>query len=139
MINIKKIFFATISYVILTMLIAYPWHMIWFHELYGEIGAYTRPEPSVFLGMLSMLLQGLVIAYLYPFFYKAGNPIIQGVKFSLIIGAIIYSVMGFAMAAKIDINPISTYLLYNLMFQFIQFILTGISLGLIYGKISKTK
>lgn len=132
----KKIILATVSYVLITMVIAYPWHMIWFHDLYEGMGAYTRPEPSIPLGMLSMLIQGVVIAYLYPFFYQGGSPIIQGIKFSAIVGAVVYSVMGFAMAAKIDINPISTYLLYNLVFQFIQFVFTGAILGLIYGKIN---
>ncbi len=135
--NAKKILLATTSYVVLTMAVAYPWHMIWFHDLYEGMGAYTRPEPNIPLGMLSMLMQGVVIAYLYPFFYQAGNPVIQGIKFSVIVGLIVYSAMGFAMAAKIDINPISTYLLYNMGFQFIQFVLTGAALGLIYGKIDK--
>ncbi|MCF6254979.1 MAG: DUF1761 domain-containing protein [Gammaproteobacteria bacterium] len=135
--NVKKIVLASISYVLITMAIAYPWHMVWFHDLYEGMGAYTRPEPSIPLGMLSMLVQGVVIAYLYPTFYKGGNPIIQGIKFSIIIGAIVYSVMGFAMGAKIDINPVSTYLLYNLIFQFIQFVSTGAILGLIYGKVNQ--
>lgn len=49
-------------------------------------------------------------------------------------GLVVYSVMGFAMAAKIDINPISTYLIYNAAFQLIQFVITGAALGLIYGE-----
>ncbi len=125
---------ATISYVVLTMAIAYPWHMMWFHDLYIELGAYTRVEPNIPLGMLSMLVQGIVIAYLYPFFYRSGNAILNGVTFSLIMGLVVYSVMGFAMAAKVDINPISTYLIYNAVFQFIQYVVTGIALGIIYGK-----
>lgn len=135
--NMKKIILATISYVMLTMAVAYPWHMMWFHELYQGMGAYTRPEPSIPLGMLAMLTQGIIIAYLYPFYYKGGSPILQGIKFSLIIGAVVYSVMGFAMAAKIDINPISTFLFYSVVFQLIQFVLTGAVLGLIYGKINQ--
>ena len=126
---------ATVSYVVLTMAVAYPWHMIWFHDLYVNLGAYTRAEPIIPLGMLSMLVQGIVIAYLYPFFYRGGDPIVQGVIFSLIVGLVVYSVMGFAMAAKVDINPISTYLVYNAIFQFIQYLVTGIALGIIYGKI----
>jgi len=126
---------ATVSYVVLTMAVAYPWHMIWFHDLYVNLGAYTRAEPIIPLGMLSMLVQGIVIAYLYPFFYRGGDPIVQGVIFSLIVGLVVYSVMGFAMAAKVDINPISTYLVYNAIFQFIQYLVTGIVLGIIYGKI----
>lgn len=134
--NIQKIILATISYLLLTMAIAYPWHMIWFHDLYAGMGAYTRPKPSIPLGMLAMLTQGIVIAYLYPYFYKGGSPVLQGIKFSLIMGVVVYSVMGFAMAAKININPITTFLFYSLVFQLIQFILTGAALGLIYGKIS---
>ncbi len=133
--DVKKIILATASYVVLTMAVAFPWHMIWFHDLYLEMGAYTRAEPSIPLGMTAMLVQGIIIAYLYPFYYRDGNPLVQGIKFSLIVGAVIYSVMGFAMAAKIDINPISTFLLYSLIFQCIQFVLTGAALGLIYGKI----
>ena len=134
MTEIKKTLFATISYVVLTMAIAYPWHMIWFQDIYMEMGAYTRPEPSIPLGMLSMLVQGAVIAYLYPYFYRGGNPIREGIKFSLIIGLMVYSVMAFAMAAKIDINPVSTYLIYSTAFQIIQFVITGTALGLIYGR-----
>ena len=132
--NRQKILFATISYVVLTMAVAYPWHMVWFHEVYADMGAYTRPEPSVPLGMISMLIQGLVIAYLYPFYYKGGNPILQGIKFSLIMGAVVYSVLGFAMAAKMNINPMSIFLFYSLAYQLIQYVLTGAALGLIYGK-----
>jgi len=112
--------------------------MIWFYDLYAGMGAYTRPEPSIPLGMLAMITQGVVIAYLYPFYYKGGNPILQGIKFSLMMGTVVYSVMGFAMAAKIDINPISTFLLYSIIFQLIQFVLTGAVLGLIYGKIKQS-
>lgn len=133
--DFKKIVFSTISFFVLTMAIAYPWHLIWFHDLYLEMGAFTRPEPIIPLGMLAVTTQGVIIAYLYPFYYRGGSsPMLQGIKFSLMIGLIVYSVMGFAMAAKIDINPISTFLIYGIIFQFIQFVVTGTALGLIYGR-----
>lgn len=116
------------------MAIAFPWHMIWFHELYQNIGAVTRPEPIIPLGMLAMLIQGVVIAYLYPFWYRGGNPVFQGIKFNFIVGLLVYSVMGFATVAKTNINPVSTFLIYHTIFQFIQFSVTGAALGLIYGK-----
>lgn len=130
----KKIIFATLSYVVLSMIIAYPWHMLWFHELYIQLGAVTRPQPIIPLGMLAMVIQGLVIAYLYPFYYRGGHPVLQGIKFSLIIGLLVYTVMGFATAAKMNINPVSTFLLYHTVFQLMQFIVTGTALGLIYNK-----
>jgi len=52
-------------------------------------------------------------------------------------GSEVYSVMGFAMAATININPISTFLFYCVIFQLIQFVLTCAVPGLIYGKIKQ--
>lgn len=130
----KKILLATCSYVVLSMLIAYPWHMILFHDIYLEIGAFTRPQPIVPFGMLAMIIQGAVIAYLYSFYYRGGRPVIEGIKFSLIAGLLVYTVMVFATVAKFDINPISTFIVYGTIFQFIQFLITGAALGLIFGR-----
>ena len=134
-ITMKKASLAVLSYFIITMLWAYPWHVIWFHELYVELGAFTRTAPIMPLGIAAVLIQGIVIAYLYPMYYRGGNPILQGIKFSLIIGLMVYTVMGFATAAKIQIEPISTFLAYHTVFQLIQFTTTGAVLGLIYGRI----
>ena len=130
----KKFVLATASFFILTMPWAYSWHVIWFHDLYFQLGAFTRSAPIMPLGIAAVLTQGAVIAYLYPFYYRGGNPIIQGIKFSLIIGLMVYTVMAFANAAKMEIEPVSTYLVYHTIFQFIQFAVTGAALGLIYGR-----
>ncbi len=130
----RKFILATLSYVVLTMLWAYPWHMVWFHDVYAELGAFTRSTPIIPLGVLAVLIQGMVIAYFYPFYYRGGNPILQGIKFSLIIGLMVYTVMGFATAAKINIEPVSTFLAYHTVFQSIQFLMTGAALGLIFGR-----
>jgi hypothetical protein len=42
--------------------------------------------------------------------------------------------MGFATAAKFNIEPVMPFLIYHTVFQAIQFILTGTALGLIYRK-----
>ncbi len=129
----KKLLLATLSYFVLTMALAYPWHLIWFHDVYKEIGAVQREEPIMILGMSSIVIQGLVIAYLYPMYYKTGNPIYQGIKFSLLMGLMVYTVMVFANAAKFLIEPVSTFLIYGTAFSLLQFTVTGSALGLIYG------
>lgn len=130
----KKFIGATISYFVLTMALAYPWHVMLFYDAYAEMGAFTRDEPIMALGTLAVIIQGLVIAYLYPFYYQSGNPVLNGIKFSLIVGLLVYTAMGFATAAKIEIEPVSTFLIYHTIFQLIQFTVTGAALGLIYGK-----
>lgn len=131
---LKKYLVSTLAYFILTMALAYPWHLIWFHDLYLELGAVTRPEPIVPFGMLAIFIQGFIMAYFYSFYYRGGQPIIQGIKFGLIYGLVIYSVMGFATVAKFNINPISTFLIYHTIFQLLQFIVTGAAIGLIFGR-----
>lgn len=131
---IQKYIFATIAYFVLTMALAYPWHLIWFHELYLELGAFTRPETIVPFGMLAILIQGFIMAYFYSFYYRGGHPVVQGIKFGLIFGLVIYSVMAFTTVAKFDINPITTFLLYHSVFQLLQFVITGAAIGLIFGR-----
>ena len=131
---IQKYIISTITYFILTMSIAYPWHLIWFHDVYLELGAFTRPEPIIAFGMLSIVIQGFIMAYLYSRYYRGGHPVAEGIKFGLIYGLVIYTVMAFTTVAKFDINPISTFLLYHSIFQLIQFIVTGAAMGLIFGR-----
>ncbi len=131
----KKMILFVIAYFVITMAWAYPWHVIWFHDLYQSWGAMTRVHPVMELGVLAILIQGLVIAYLYPKLSKSsGHPVLQGIKFNLIIGLMTYTAMGFATAAKIQIDPIGDFLLYHTVFQFMQFTFTGAALGWIYRK-----
>ncbi len=129
-----KILISTLAYFVLTMAIAYPWHLIWFHDLYLELGAFTRPEPIIAFGMLSISIQGFLMAYLYSLCYRGGHPVVEGIKFGLIFGLIVYTVMAFTTLAKFDINPISTFLLYHTVFQTIQFVVTGAAMGMIFGR-----
>jgi len=129
----KKFGLFVIAYFVITMGWAYPWHMIWFHDLYAGWGAFQRAEPIIPLGMAAILVQGAVIAYLYPYYSKgAGNPVLRGIRFNLIVGLMTYSAMGFATAAKFNIDPVAPFLAYHTVFQAIQFTLTGAALGLIY-------
>ncbi len=133
--NIKKLGAFIVAYFVITMAWAYPWHMVWFHDLYVEWGAFQRVEPIMPLGISAILLQGIVIGYLYSFYNKGvGNPILSGIKFNLIIGLMTYSAMGFATAAKFQIEPVSSFLLYHTIFQTIQFVLTGAILGFIFKR-----
>jgi len=131
----KNLALFTLAYFIITMGWAYPWHLMWFHDLYIEWGAVQRAEPIIPLGIAAILIQGVVIGYLYPFFLNGEKSTIKkGVLFNLIIGLMVYTVMGFATAAKFAINPILPFLIYHTVFQFVQFTLTGIALGFIYQK-----
>jgi len=124
------------SHVIITMLVAYTWNVILFKDLYVSIGANTRDEPIIMLGLIAMLIQGVVLAYVYPFFYRPGpHPVVQGIKFNALMGVLNFGSMGFGITAKYDIDPIVPFLMFTFMFQAFQFVFAGAALGFIYGRI----
>ncbi len=131
----KRAALFVLAYFVITMAWAYPWHMVFFHDLYVSWGAFQRAEPIMPLGIAAILFQGGTIAYLYPFHIQGrDSTIAHGVVFSLVIGLMTYTAMGFATAAKFQIEPVAPFLLYHTVFQVIQFTLTGVALGLIYRK-----
>ncbi|MBI3291975.1 MAG: DUF1761 domain-containing protein [Elusimicrobia bacterium] len=130
----RGFWWATLGYAVVTLVLGMIWHFVWFHNLYHQLGIYNRQEPIIPLGMLSMLIQGLVLAYLYPFFYKAGHPITQGITYGLLMGLYMYSVSTLANAAKIVVAPISTWLGIQALFHAVQFVLAGALIGLAYGR-----
>ncbi|MEW8276505.1 MAG: hypothetical protein AB2733_20720 [Candidatus Thiodiazotropha taylori] len=131
----KKALLFLLAYFVITMAWAYPWHMLLFHDQYVAWGAFQRDEPIMLLGIAAIVTQGLVIGYLYPFYNRGGGShILRAIRFNLIIGLMTYSAMGFATAAKFQIEPVLSFLTYHTLFQIIQFTLTGTALGMIFGK-----
>ena len=128
---------CVLAYFAVTMSVAYPWHMLLFHEQYAAMGAFTRAEPILPLGMTAVLVQGVVFAYLFPLYLRhrgAGRPVRRGMEFGLLFGSTVYSVMVFATAAKFEIEPVARFLALGTAFQLLQFLLVGATIGWIHAR-----
>ncbi len=132
--SLKSYLLAAIAYVIVTFAIAASWHLVFFKELYDEFAIFTRKEPLIPLGIASILMQALVLAYLYPALYKGGRPATEGLKFGLLIGVLMASIAVFAEAGKQNVSSLSTWLVFESAYYLIQFGLIGVIIGLIYGR-----
>lgn len=132
----KKFPLAVIGYVVASFALAAPWHLMWFHDKYVAMGAFTRGDPIMPFGVLAMILQGIVFAYFFPLFYKhkGGHPIYRGIQFSLFMGLTVWTVMVLATAAKFKIEPVIDFVLLGTTFQILQFVFVGLTLGMIYGR-----
>lgn len=134
----RKLLLCTFAYFVVTMAVAYPWHLLIFHEKYLAMGAFTRDAPIMPFGMFAVVSQGLVFSYLFPLYYRhrgGGHPVLRGVQFSFILGVLVYTVMVFATAAKFQIEPVVDFVLLGTAFQLLQFLLVGVALGLIHGRV----
>ena len=130
----KKFVFAAIAYIIVTFAVAASWHLVFFKDLYDQLAIFTRKEPLIPLGVVSIVLQALILAYLYPALYKGGSPAKEGLKFGLLIGALMASIAVFAEAGKQNVSSLSTWLVFETAYYLLQFGVLGVIIGLIYGK-----
>lgn len=130
----KKIILATLSYSVTTMIIAAPWHLVVFKDLYHSLGIYNRAEPIIPLGFLSMIVQGLVLAVIYPRFYKGGSHYRAAFYFSFLMGTFLFSISTLANAAKIEVTSMATWLVIQAVFHAIQFSVCGVGLGFVYSR-----
>lgn len=125
---------SVLAYLVPTMILGMVWHFMWFAALYERLGIYNRQEPIIPLGFGSMLIQGLIIAYLYPFYEKEQHSVLRGIKFSLLMGIFLFTVSTLANAAKIEVTSMMDWLLIQTAFHLLQFTTTGLLIGLIYRK-----
>jgi len=130
----KKFALAAIAYIVVTFAVAASWHLLFFKDLYDQLAIFTRKEPLIPLGITSIVMQSLVLAYLYPAFYKGRSPAGQGLKFGLLIGVLMASIAVFAEAGKQNVSSLTTWLVFESAYYLLQFGLVGIVIGMIYGR-----
>jgi hypothetical protein len=129
----KRFIMAIVAYIALTFACAVTWHLVFFHDYYLSVG--MRKEPLMHLGVMSMLIQAFVLAYLYPFFYKGGEPVREGAKFGFFMGLFLASFAALADAGKFDLGSPLAWILHEGTITLIQFTLAGVMIGLIYGRV----
>jgi len=135
----KKFYLSALAYFVATMIPAVLWHLVLFKEKYHALGAFTRDEPIMPMGMTAVILQAFVFSYFYPMYlkYKGQSASFgNGIKYSLLMGVNVWTVMVFATGAKILIEPIWDFIFLGTAFQLIQFVLVGISLGFVHKRFS---
>jgi hypothetical protein len=78
-----------------------------------------------------MIVQGCIMAYLYPFYARGKSSIGKAIVFSLIIGLFLFSVSTLANAAKIHVTSMTEWLLIQTAFHVLQFFVAGVLIGLV--------
>ena len=128
----KATFILTaIAYIIPSMILGMVWHFLLFKELYEQLAIYNRAEPIIPLGFTSMIIQGVILAYFYPFYSKSKSTLRTAITYSMMMGLFLFSVSTLANGAKIQVTSMQSWLLVQLAFHFIQFLVSGVLIGLV--------
>src|SRR5207253_5885904 len=93
---------------------------------------YLRPQPVFALGILSMLIQGSIMAYLYAHVPGAGRSIGHAVVFAWLVGGILVSYEALAEAAKYNVPGVGSWIAVEPGAGVVQFTLYGALLGWVH-------
>lgn len=82
------------------------------------------------MGMISILVEIIVVAVLYATAYPAGGGVLGGTRFGVLIG--VFAVCGFALHNHMLLNIGIKLTVGQAISYFVQWLAVGVTLGLIY-------
>jgi uncharacterized membrane protein len=136
--NMRQFVGAWLIYIAVTFVMGFVWHLVLFKDLYRELAIFSRiDDPIVPLGFAAMLSQGAILAYLFPLLPHDRGPIANGLSFGLLLGVFMATSAVLAEAAKQRVTSLPSWLLVESASYLIQFGLSGIGIGLVFGRSAK--
>jgi hypothetical protein len=134
--NHKSTLLGTLAYTLVTFPLAVVWHVVLFEEEYRAFG-YFEGEPNFILGLATIIIQGYVLSFLYPYVKFTGMGIARGLKYSLLIGVFFWSSHVLAFVAKQVVDSSLSFVVMESFYLLIQFGIYGVCIGKIYNKESE--
>lgn len=134
--NTTRFVAGALAYLVLTFPLAAVWHVVAFKDTYDQLGYFGRDEPSFALGFLAILVQGVVLSGVYPWFPRGSNPVRDGLRFGGVVGCYHWTGHVVAAAAKHPIAPLTTWFAIETAYLALQFGITGVAIAMIYGPVA---
>ena len=132
----RRFWLGLAAYVLPTFPLGYVWHLVLFAPQYHALQIY-RPDVIIPFGLLSMLIQGALLSWLFP--KIAGNGIDapwfwQGLKFGFFVGLFAWTMTTVAVAAKHVMTSVPLFLALETGFTIVQYAIVGPLIALAYRR-----
>jgi hypothetical protein len=131
----KQFWLAASVYLLATFPLGYAWHLVIFHDAYDRLALY-RDEVIIPLGIASMIIQALFIAWAYPKLFSARREawLASASKLALLFGPLAWSFTTLPVAAKYDMASVSDFLKLETAFNALQFVVIAPLVALAYRR-----
>ena len=126
-----KILLAAAGYVVIVFPLALGWHLGLFKEKYQTFG-YFEGEPNVPAGLAAIVIQGLVLALIYPLFHPGSAGFVRAFQFAGLMGVFFWTSHVLALVAKQNVPNARRFIAMETGYLVAQFGLFALLLGLIY-------
>ncbi len=126
-----KILLAAAGYILIVFPLAFGWHLGLFKEKYEAFG-YFEGEPNILTGLASIIIQGLVLALIYPLFHTGSTGFVRAFQFAGLMGLFFWTSHVLALVAKQNVPNTSGFVLMETGYLILHFGLFALALGLTY-------
>ncbi len=127
----KKLILGTAAYTICTFFLAVVWHVFLFKERYESFG-YFEGEPNFLVGLLTIVLQGVLLCALFPMMKTKGTTFGRGFRFALVTGAFFWTSHVLAFVAKQEVPGAPAFIWMETLYLLLQFGVFGLIIGVIH-------
>lgn len=129
----KSFWLAVAAYVVPTFPLGYFWHLSTFAEQYHRLALY-RSEVIIPFGLLSMVIQGMFFAWVFPrlFSTKRQHWVGNALRFGSLFAVLAWSFTTLPVAAKYQMSSVSAFLLLETGFTVLQFLVVSPLIALAY-------
>ena len=121
-----RFFFAVLAYVVPTFALGFVWHLVLFEHYYAALTIY-RSDIIIPLGLLSMLIQSVLFAFIYEraFAHQNGTLLSRGLSYGIFGAVLSWSFTTLAVGAKNIMTSVPDYLIIETAFTAVQWMLVG--------------
>ena len=130
----KNIISGTILFILISFAAQSISHFVINAAHYASI-PFMRKEPIFILGLLTMIMQGMVLSHLFMIYCKNEVTIRKGFVYGLLLSAFFVSYPALVEPAKYQVPSISSWILVEATVGIIQFSLYGVLLALLFKKL----
>jgi hypothetical protein len=118
----SRFWLAVAAYILPTFPLGFFWHLTTFKAQYDALDLY-RDDVIIPMGLSSMLLQGVIFAFVYPRLFSTSHDDWQksAVKFFMLFGVLAWSFLVLPVAAKYNMTSVPRFVLLESAFTALQY------------------
>ncbi|WP_299555253.1 hypothetical protein [uncultured Tateyamaria sp.] len=128
---IRKQLLAAAIYPAIVFPLAIIWHLVLFKDRYMVFG-YFEGEPNIAVGLTSMIIQGAVLAAIYPMFRARRTGHARAFRFAGLLGLFFWTSHVLALVAKQSVPGAGAFVVMETVYLGLQFGLFALALGFIF-------
>ena len=130
--NVKKLALATLAGAVVILALGFLWHQVVMGSFYVEQSeAVARDEPKMLFIILSGIVLGLLMAWIYPMGYTGGSPVKEGARFGAFI--VILWILPLLLIFHVVWNVSLTLVIVDAAWHVVEEGLAGIAIAFVYG------